>query len=215
MTEQRPYSIAHSIEQEERNLVQGAREFTLAASPAPLEETGIIVGLFLVGSIASRQWNVGKVGLNQNILFAAPSGTGKGTIKSSIDALTGAIAKTVPGIIDWQGMGYPASGPAILRHLASKHVPVSMSVFDEFGADLAQMANPNNSNGQSKRQVFRQLWSASGVEDVFDPMAYSDQTKNTAPLLSPNFNWVGCAPKSLIQNYRDRFHALAIRRTKS
>ena len=151
----------------------------------------LIFALALVGGLASRSYNVAGTGLNQYFVLISLSGTGKGIISKCFSKVISDVSKKVPAIIDLKGFGYLASGPAIIKWMAKRPYPIAISMLDEIGHDLQEMANPKNTNAKSKEKVLLQMWPLSGAGNVFDPMAYSDTENNTRSLDSPALTIVG------------------------
>lgn len=164
-------------------------------------EAGLVCALAIVGGIASRSYNVEGTGLNNYIALISSTGTGKGIIPKCFSRVITEVTKHVPGAASFKGMGFIASGQAIIRSLSDKPHPVSICMLDEIGHDLEEMANPRNLNGRSKEKVLLQLWGLSGKGNVFEPMAYADTDKNTKPLESPALTFVGTTTPQKFNEY--------------
>lgn len=173
------------------DLVNDIAAWADAAAPKPMWQAALTCALATVGGIASRSYNIGGTGLNNYFVLASATGTGKGNIQRCFNKLVSEVAKTVPGVTDIKGPSYLASGQALVRHLSEKPYPIAISMLDEIGHDLEEMANPKNANGRTKEKVLLQLWPISGKGNVYEPMAYADSGKNTKPLESPAFTFAG------------------------
>lgn len=175
-----------SIAQDEIDLVLELQRWSFNAAPAQMYYASLIFALVFVGGIAGRSYNIKGSGLAQYWLLIARSGTGKGIIQKCLAKLFAILSETVPAIIDFKGPGHIASGQGLLKWLASKPYPIAISILDEFGETLKEMSNRRNVVAQFIRQVLLQLWALGGANDVCDPMAYSDVSKNTNPIKSPS-----------------------------
>lgn len=166
-------------------LLNRITEFFYQAAPRPVWEIAEAGAIAYLSGIAGRSFNVSKTGLNQYSLLAAPTGSGKDAVASGVAKLNTAISKTCPSIIDFKGPGELVSSAGLIKWLAMH--PCCFTILGEFGKKLREMAAPNaNAHLTSLSRVILQLYSKSGNGQVFDPMAYSDREKNTAPLLSPS-----------------------------
>jgi hypothetical protein len=184
-------STAQSQAQGQIDLVHELASWAMQAAPAPMYKAALVFARATVGGIAARSYNVEGTGTNHYFTLVAPSGTGKGIIAKCFSKVVTEVAKTVPCVNDFKGMGHIASGQAIIKWLADKPFPIAICMLDEIGHDLEEMGNPRNIVGKIKEKVLLQMWPLSGAGNVFDPMAHSDKEKNTQPLHSPALTIAG------------------------
>lgn len=145
---------------------------------------------FLAG-IVGRAFNTPTgAGLNQFILILGDSGSGKDIAASGTSKLFAALAVTNPTIRDYIGPGELVSGPGIIKWLAKQ--PCCYSIVGEIGKLMKLMASPKpQPNFQTLNRTLLQLYSKSAAGETFDPIAYSDTEKNTAPIQSPSLTLLG------------------------
>lgn len=165
-------------------------QYILDAAPRPVPEIALAGAIGMLAGICGRSYNVSGTGLNQYILLLAQTGTGKDAITNGINKLTGAVKKSVPSVVDFKGPGELASAPGLIKWLANKHCVYC--ILGEFGKKIKQMASPTaNAHEIGLSRILLQMYSKSGHRQAFDPMAYSDQTKNTVEIPSPSLTIVG------------------------
>lgn len=171
-------------------LVGDVAEFILSVSPRPVPEISLAAAISLISAVAGRAYNVSGTGLNQYVLMLAMTGAGKDAVSVGISKLMGALKQTVPASADFIGPGELVSSAGLIKWMAQR--PAIISTIGEFGAKMQEMASPHaNSHIKGLERTLLQLYSKSGAGNVFDPMAYSDREKNTAPLQSPSLTILG------------------------
>lgn len=173
-----------------QGLVGEVAQFIYDAAPRPVREIALVGAIGFVAGIVGRAYNVSNAGLNQYVLALAPTGTGKEAINSGLSKLISAAKVNVPSIQDFVGPGDTRSDAALIKWLA-KH-PCVFSVQGEWGMRLKKMSAPNaNSNEIGVRAVLMDLWGKSNHGNILNPLAYSDNAKNTPSVNSPSFTLIG------------------------
>ena len=159
--------------------------WALASAPSPMLAAAQITAFLIVGGIAGRSFNIEGTGLNQYWHLIALSGTGKGIIIKCFGRLFAEVSESVKAALELKGPGNLASGPGMITWLADRPYPIAVCVFDEWGSDIDDMANPRSPNGRAKEKTLNQLWPLSGAGNVLDGKAHSDSGKNVGTLESP------------------------------
>ncbi len=154
-------------------------------------EAAQITAFLIVGGIASRSFNIEGTGPNQYWHLVALSGTGKGIIIKCFGRLFAEVGESVKAALELKGPGNLASGPGMITWLADRPYPIAVCVFDEWGSDIDDMANPRSPNGRAKEKTLNQLWPLSGAGNVLDGKAHSDSGKNVGTLESPALSIAG------------------------
>lgn len=176
---------------QEKDLSSAIIAWGMAANPSPMLSAAQVLAFTIIGGIAGRSYNIEGTGTNQYYHLIAPSGTGKGMVLSGFGKLFAETAKCTPAILELKGPGNLASGAGILTWLSEAIYPIAVCVFDEWGNDIEEMANPRNPNGRAKEKALNQVWPLSGKGKVLDGKAHSDSTKNLGALNSPALTIAG------------------------
>jgi hypothetical protein len=164
--------------------------FIYEASPRPVAEASLVAALGLVAGIAGRAYNVSGSGLNQYLLFLAPTGTGKEAINSGISKLLHAAVKGgSPRAFDFIGPGQIRSDAALLKWFTKQ--TSFLSIVGEFGLRLKAMSAERPSHETAIKTVLLDLYSKSGANQTLNATAYSDKEKTVEPIKSPNFCMIG------------------------
>lgn len=181
-------------------LLGDVASFFLAAAPRPVPEIALAGAIAYISGLTGRAYNVSGTGLNQYVLFLAPTGVGKDAVAGGVSKLNNAIMATVPSIVDFKGPGELVSSAGLIKWLDRK--PCVLSILGEFGKKMKEMAAPNaNAHLHGLSRVLLQMYSKSGYGEVFDPMAYSDKEKNTNPIPSPALTILGeSVPESFYES---------------
>ena len=174
--------------------------FFLQAAPRPVPEIALAGAIAYLAGLTGRAYNVSGTGLNQYVLYLAPTGVGKDAVASGVSKLNNSIIGQVPSIIDFKGPGELVSSAGLIKWLDRK--PCVLSILGEFGKKMREMASPHaNAHVQGLSRVLLQMYSKSGHGEVFDPMAYSDKEKNTNPIVSPSLTILGeSVPESFYES---------------
>ena len=165
--------------------------WSMASAPSPMLDASEILSFLIVGGIAGRSFNIERTGLNQYWHLVALSGTGKGIIIKCFGRLFAEIGESVKAALELKGPGNLASGPGMITWLADRPYPIAVCVFDEWGSDIDDMANPRSPNGRAKEKTLNQLWPLSGAGNVLDGKAHADSGKNVGTLESPALTIAG------------------------
>jgi hypothetical protein len=171
-------------------LVGEIAKYVYSSAIRPVKEVGIVSALGLMSGIVGRCYNISGTGLNQYIMLLARTGSGKEGMDSGISSLINACRDTVPVADQFLGPGVFASGQALLKILNSK--PSFLSILGEVGITLQQMCDKRaNAADKMLKRVLLDLYGKSGRNKWLQPMVYSDATKNTNAVVSPNVTIVG------------------------
>jgi hypothetical protein len=175
-------------------LIGLAAEFFYHSAPRPVKEMALAAAIALVAGVAGRAYNISNTGLNYYILAIAQTGCGKEAMKGGISRLIRAVTedkiKPVPVAREFIGPADIASGPALIKYLATNKSFVS--IVGEFGIALQQMCQPNAPSSQvTLRKVILDLYNKSGINDDLGQTVYSDKDKNTSVIKSPAFSILG------------------------
>ena len=173
------------------NLLNDIAEYVYQSSPRPVKEFGVAAAIAILSGVTGRCYNVSGTGLNQYTLMLAPSGVGKEAMASGIDNLINSIMDIVPESEDFVGAGDVASSQALINKMANGSKSF-VSVFGEFGLKMKQMSAANApAHLVGFRAAMLDLYNKSGRTKILRPSIYADDTKNKAPIKSPNFSFLG------------------------
>jgi hypothetical protein len=161
------------------------------AAPRPAYELAFAGAVGFMAGITGRAYNTPtRAGLNQYILMLAQTGIGKDAVASGTSKLINAMLPVCPSIVDFKGPGQLVSSAGLIKWLDRK--PCIFSIVGEFGKMLKSMVAPNaNAHLVGLSRTILELYTKSGHNEQFDPMAYSDKEKNTATIKSPSFTLFG------------------------
>jgi len=167
-------------------------QFFYDAAPRPSYDVALAGAIAFLSGICGRAYNTSSgAGLNQYILMLAQTGIGKDAVSSGTAKLQQAILPSCPSIIDFRGPGELVSSAGLIKWMANGK-PCILSIVGEFGKKMKEMAAPNaNTHLIGLQRVLLQMYSKSGHNDIFDPMAYSEREKNTDPIYSPSLTLFG------------------------
>lgn len=172
-------------------LIGQVAQFIYDAAPRPVREIALAGAIAMLAGIAGRAYNISGTGLNQYILLLAQTGVGKDAMSDGTTKLLTACRASVPAIMDFKGPGELVSSAGIIRWFAEKS-PCFFSTIGEFGKKMREMSSHTaNAHLQGISRTLLQLYSKSGHNSVFDPMAYSESAKNTKPLIAPALTILG------------------------
>jgi len=181
---QNPYTIPPG-------LMGALTNFFYAAAPRPVPEIALAAAIGFMAGVCGRAYNTSGTGLIQYILVVAPTGTGKSAIASGTDKLINAIRNDVPSAELFIGPGVFASGPALLKYIAStSNCFVTMQ--GEFGLTLQAMTSPRASAHLVQlKQALLDLYSKSGAGEVLRASQYSQKENSTPAVESPAVSLIG------------------------
>lgn len=162
------------------------------SSIRPVDEVSYAGAIAFGAGLVGRHFNISGTGLNQYVLLLAATGMGKEGASDGIDLLYSHIRPSVPEIETFRGPSNFASGAGLVRAMCDRTLPQVLSVIGEFGLRLSAISNPRaNSAEMGLRSALLDFFSKSGQGKVLSPVAYSDNTKNTALLQSPALSILG------------------------
>ena len=151
---------------QDKDLCASIIAWAMEANPSPMLAAAQVLAFTVIGGIAGRSFNIEGTGPNQYYHLIAPSGTGKGMVLSGFGKLFAEAAKNAPAILDLKGPGNLASGAGILTWLNEAIYPIAVCVFDEWGSDIEEMANPRNPNGRASRSRIYELIQSGDLDTV-------------------------------------------------
>lgn len=186
-------------------LIGEVAQYIYESAPRPVREIALAGAIAFLAGICGKAYNISGTGLNQYILLLAQTGTGKDVVSDATNKLLKECAGSVPAIMDFKGPGELVSSAGIVRFLADKSSCV-FSIIGEFGKKMHEMSSPTaNAHLTGISRTLLQLYSKSGQTSIFDPIAYSDITKNTKPILSPSLTIFGeSVPESFYEILDER-----------
>lgn len=156
----------------------------------PVPEISLAAAIALVSGIIGRSYNISGTGLNQYLILLAKTGTGKEGAAAGIENLVAAVRPMVPMVDQFIGPSAFASGQALIKVLDEQ--PCFVSVLGEFGLTLQQLCDPRANAAQVMlKKVLLDLYSKSGWNKILRSSVYSDTTKNTKLIRSPNVTILG------------------------
>ncbi len=179
-------------------------KFIYDSMKRPSLELAVAGGLAFLAGTAGRQYNVSSTGLNLYIVVVAKTGMGKEGVTTGINALMSGCVFNYPRVFEFQGPARLASGQALIKLLSAQ--PCCLSIFNEFGEQLASMVNSKASEAQSTlRQILLDIYSKSGRGQSYHGMAYADSTRNVPVILSPSFSfYADSTPETYYGTFRSK-----------
>ena len=198
-----PYSAPDSIGQDEtafpKGLLGSVSQFMLDGAPRPEPDIALAGAIAYLSGLIGNAFNINGAGLNQYILYLAPTGIGKEAIAEGVSALNNAV---------WycnSSDPFPHSGAELvsasgLIKLMARN-PCNLTIVGEFGKKMREMANPRNTHLHGLGRTILQLYSKSGKNGSFDPLAYSDSEKVTKRIVRPSLTLLGeSVPESFYES---------------
>lgn len=186
----------------------------------PVPEAAMLAAVGLCAAVLGRAYNISGTGLNQYLLYLAPTGTGKEGIGNAVNNLLHSARQYIPTVDQFSGPSAFASGQGLIRTIDAK--PSFLSILGEFGTTLRAMADPRAPAATViLRKVLLDLYGKSGWGSMLQPTAYSDTEKNTkavhAPALSllaestPETFYEGIGLQDVADGLIPRFHVVEYR----
>lgn len=165
--------------------------FVQASAHRPLAAASLVAGIGLVAGIAGRAYNVSGSGLNQYLLFLAPTGTGKEGINNGISKLVSAVENNgSPKVREFIGPGQIKSDSGLIKWIDKANS--CLSIVGEFGLKLAEMTGERApAHLKGIKSALMDFYSKSGRGQVLNATAYSDKDKVIAQIKSPNYCMIG------------------------
>ncbi len=172
-------------------LIGEVAQFIYDSAPRPVKEIALAGSIAFLAGITGKAYNISGTGLNQYVLLLAQTGVGKDIVSDATSKLLKACSSSVPSIMEFKGPGELVSSAGIVRWLSDKSSCI-FSVIGEFGKKMREMSSPTaNAHLTGISRTLLQLYSKSGHNSIFDPIAYSDSIKNTKPIFSPSLTIFG------------------------
>ena len=178
-----PWHPIHDIPQ--NSVVRAIADYIYAQAPRQNRTFASVAAIALWAGIVGRNVNVMNAGLNLYFLVIAGTGRGKDGMVSGITKLVEAIAKTMPNARNLVS-GKFASAQAILQHLKAN--PGTLSIQGEGEYLFRRLTSPKASqNDQELLQTLLELFSKSGLGQVFTGYRKADLAASVAQIYSPTF----------------------------
>lgn len=183
---------SQSIAQEEfaqLGLIGGVASFFMAAAPRPVPEIALAGAIGYLAGICGNAYNISNAGLNQYILYLAPTGVGKDAVADGVTALNNETWHKFSSEPYPHGSGELVSAAGYIKQMARN--PCNMNIVGEFGKKMKDMANPKNLHQHGLGRAILQMYSKSGKNGSFDPLLYSDIDKIGKRIIRPSSTIVG------------------------
>lgn len=191
-------------------IVHEVASYMYQSSRNPSADFALVGALALMAGICGKAFNVSDSGLNLYLLMLAKTGTGKGTIETSINSIMNAVAKgtsdfelrqtdavLAPAIREFVSTGDFASVQGMRNAILAK--PSCVFIKDEFGQALDKWCGRRASqNDTAIKDLILILHGAGGAGTIVDGITYSDTSRNTAPLLAPAMSILGLSTPARI-----------------
>lgn len=175
-------------------LIGDIASFIYTVSQRPVAEVSLAAAIGLMSGVCGRAYNTPTgAGLNLYTLLVALSGVGKEAMAGGISRLVESVASITPekancpSVREFIGPSEFRSDAALIK--AVERQPSMVSIIGEFGLKLQQMhAQHANAHVASVKGIMLDLFGKSGAGNVFRPIAYSDQQRNTHEVQAPAFS---------------------------
>lgn len=175
-------------------IAQAIRDY----APRPVDEIALIGAIGWMAGICGRCYNIagaGKeavVGLNLYLLLVAKSGVGKEQMDNGCDMIYTELGKLGVNCDDFIGPMKVSSEQALLQKLSDSRTKSLLSIYGEFSEDLQKMSSVGNQNSAvDMNKLLLTMYSSSGEGKVVKSVIYADKAKNTEPLKSPAYSFIG------------------------
>lgn len=171
-------------------LVGDIARFIYEQSPRQVPEAALAGAIGLMSGLCGRAYHVSNTGLNQYTMFLGATGVGKEGMTGGIDKLVKAVSQYCPQINDYFGPSKFASGQGLLKAVEKRNCFVS--IIGELSSMIRQISNERRSpSDEALREFLLGLYQKNTDAGLFRPMAYSDETKNTATIIRPSVSLLG------------------------
>jgi hypothetical protein len=167
--------------------------FVYSASPRPVAEASLSAAIIMLAGIVGKAYNVSSTGLNQYVLYLAPTASGKEAIASGINKLMNHLCYGVPAASGFQGPSDFASGQGLMRMISNSETKGSMfSIIGEFGLRMQNMSTDRATPSEKELQRnLLDLYMKSGKNDVYKGSAYAQKENNIKSIAAPAFSILG------------------------
>lgn len=183
-------------------LVGEIAAYVLRSSVHPVPEIALTAALAFMAGVCGRSYNYSQTGLNLYLIMVGRTGVGKGEINKATSKLFKAIRPKVPSIDGFRGPATIASGPGLRRALEQS--PCFVSMLGEIGETLQAITSPRRNAAEAMyHKALLDIFSLSGHGDVLGGTSYSQVEKNSVPIESPAFSFVGEATTTLYEHLNE------------
>ncbi|WII71748.1 DUF3987 domain-containing protein [Bdellovibrio sp. 22V] len=152
------------------------------SSIRPIREVSIIAALGVMAGIAGRSYSIPRSGLNLYLVLLAQSGVGKEDMHSSLSMTMEALTRTEnasPHAYSIFDITRYASGPALMKALATNPYKSCINANDEWGKTIEMLSSGKTPNGlDTLKQVMTTVYHKSAVSSTLGGTAYADKENN-------------------------------------
>ena len=177
-------------------LVGDIARFFYDMADRPFKEAAVAGAIAFISGVAGRHYNINGSGLGLYTVLLGQTGVGKNVASYGIDTLFSHISKNTPSAMMFRGPSSLASGQGLIRTLAddgeNPNIPSKVLVLGEFGHMMKIITARDAGQADVKtRQVLLDLYSKNAWGSVVGESSYSDSTRNTRVIYSPNLALLG------------------------
>lgn len=174
--------------------------FIYGATARPVKEVSIVAALGLIAGICGKAWSIPRSGLNVYLILIARSGIGKEGMHDGVSLLCRAAMNRCPSIMDFVDFNQYASGPALIKTIASR--PSLVNIHGEFGKKLKAMSqegdHQSTSGYASLRTQMTDLYQKSGPQSIVGGITYSNKDNNIQSVAGVAFSMIGESTPGMI-----------------
>lgn len=177
-------------------LVGDIAQYFYDMADRPFKEAALAGAIAFISGLAGRHYNVNGSGLGLYTVLLGQTGVGKNVASYGIDSLFSHISKNTPAVMMFRGPSSIASGQGLIRTLAGDEeketIPSKVLVLGEFGHMMKIITARDAGQADVKtRQVMLDLYSKNAWGSVVGESSYSDSSRNTRVIYSPNLAILG------------------------
>jgi len=192
-SEQRLYIVNDSKEKDETEFPPGLlgkiAQFILDSAPRQERDIALAGAIAYLAGIVGNAFNINGAGLNQYILYLAPTGIGKDAVSEGVSALNNAVWYSHSSEPFAHSGAELVSASGLIKLMARN--TCNLTIVGEFGKKMRDMANAKNTHLHGLGRTILQLYAKSGKNGSFDPLAYSDSEKVTKRIERPSLTLLG------------------------